>query len=178
MISIFINLLTFTRIFFAAIIFVLLTFDNFYLLALLLFLFAGMTDYLDGFLARKLSLTSVLGEILDPIADKVLIVFVLIGLAINLSSYLIGFAASLIISRELWVSALRDINARNDNSSATKVIFLAKFKTSVQLLTILIYLLALTTNNMLLIVIGDIFVIISVLITLYTGYIYSVNTFK
>ena len=144
----------------------------------MLFLVAGVTDYLDGFIARKLSLTSVLGEILDPIADKVLVVFLLIGLAVNLSSYLLGFAASIIITREIWVSALRDINARKNNLSATKVIFLAKFKTSVQLLTILIYLLALTINNMFLIVIGDIFIIISVLITLYTGYIYTINTFK
>ncbi len=178
MTSIFINLLTFTRIIFAVIIFLLLTLNDYYLIALMLFLVAGVTDYLDGFIARKLSLTSVLGEILDPIADKVLVVFLLIGLAVNLSSYLLGFAASIIITREIWVSALRDINARKNNLSATKVIFLAKFKTSVQLLTILIYLLALTINNMFLIVIGDIFIIISVLITLYTGYIYTINTFK
>ncbi len=178
MTTIFINTLTITRIIFAAVIFILLTLNNYYFLALILFLIAGITDYLDGFLARKLSLTSVLGEILDPVADKILIVFLFIGLAINLSSYFIGFAASLIITRELWVSALRDINARNNNSGATKVIFLAKFKTSVQLLTIFLYLFALAANIMLLIIIADIFILISVLITLYTGYLYTVNTFQ
>jgi phosphatidylglycerophosphate synthase len=49
-------------------------------------------------------------------------------LAINLSSYLIGFFAALIITREIWVGALRDLNARNNQSDATKVTFLAKIK--------------------------------------------------
>ena len=57
-----------------------------YLLALVLFFLAGVTDYFDGYLARKYNAVSQLGEILDPIADKILILFVFFGLAINLSS--------------------------------------------------------------------------------------------
>ena len=123
-----INFLTISRIIIGVIIFILLAFDRNALLSFVLFLFAGLTDYFDGFLARKYKLTSQFGEITDPIADKILIVFVLFWLSINLSSYLIGFAGSIIISREIWVSALRDFNARNNNSSATKVTFLAKLK--------------------------------------------------
>jgi len=149
-----------------------------YLLALVLFFLAGVTDYFDGYLARKYNAVSQLGEILDPIADKILILFVLIGLAINLSSYLIGFIGSIIVTREIWVGALRDLNARNGKSDATKVTFLAKIKTSIQLFTLAIYLLGLTINNMLVIIIGDIFLFISFFITLYTGFIYSLNTFK
>ena len=48
-----------------------------------------------------------LGEILDPIADKILILFVLFGLAINLSSYLIGFIGAIIITREIWVGSFK-----------------------------------------------------------------------
>jgi phosphatidylglycerophosphate synthase len=51
-----------------------------YLLALILFFLAGITDYFDGYLARKYNAVSQLGEILDPIADKILILFVLFGL--------------------------------------------------------------------------------------------------
>ena len=160
------------------IIFVLLMLENYYLLALILFFIAGFTDYLDGFLARKYNASSQIGEILDPIADKILIVFLCFGLALNLSSYLIGFAGALIITREIWVSALRDFNSRNHNSNATKVIFIAKIKTSIQIFTITIYLFALTFKIMLLIPIADILMIISVLITLYTGYIYTTNTFQ
>ena len=174
----FINLLTFSRILLAAIIFLLLMSSDGYLMAFVLFLIAGITDYFDGYFARKYNAVSQLGEILDPIADKILILFVLFGLAVNLSSYLVGFIGALIITREIWVGALRDMNARNGKSDATKVTFLAKIKTTIQLFTISIYLLGLTTNNMLIVVIGDTFLLISLFITLYTGFLYTVNSFK
>ncbi len=174
----FINLLTFSRILLATIIFLLLMSSDGYLMAFILFFIAGITDYFDGYLARKYNAVSQLGEILDPIADKILILFVLFGLAINLSSYLIGFIGAIIISREIWLGALRDLNARNGKSDVTKVTFLAKIKTTVQLSTLSIYLFGLAINNMLIIIIGDIFLFISLFITLYTGLIYTINTLK
>ena len=173
-----VNILTLSRIFLAILIFILLMTPDNYFLALILFFLAGITDYIDGYLARKYNAVSQLGEILDPIADKILILFVLFGLAINLSSYLIGFIGSIIITREIWVGALRDLNARNGKSDATKVTFLAKIKTSVQLSTLSIYLFGLAINNMLIIIIADIPLFISLFITLYTGLIYTLNTFK
>lgn len=174
----FINLLTFSRILLAAIIFLLLMSSDGYLLALILFFVASITDYFDGYLARKYNAVSELGEVLDPIADKILIVFVLFGLSVNLTSYFIAFIASLIITREIWVGALRDLNAREGSSDATKVTFLAKIKTSIQLFTISVYLLGLTLNNMLLILFGDMFLFLSLVITFYTGYIYTINSFN
>ena len=176
--SYFINFLTLSRIFLGAIIFALLTRPEGYLLAFILFFVAGATDYWDGYLARKYNLTSELGEILDPIADKILILFVLFGLSVNLSSYFIAFIASLIITREIWVGALRDFNARKGRSDLTKVTFLAKIKTSIQLFTISLYLLGLTLNNMLLILFGDMFLFLSLLVTIYTGYVYTYNSLK
>ena len=137
-----------------------------------------MTDFFDGFYARKYNATSQIGEILDPLADKILIIFLFFGLAVNLSSFLIAFAGSLIITREIWISALRDYNARNNNINATKVIYIAKIKTTIQLFTIMIYLFGLAFNVMLLIILGDIFMIIATLITIYTGYIYTYNSFR
>ncbi len=174
----FINLLTLSRIFLGAFIFALLTRPEGYFFAFILFFVAGATDYFDGYFARKYKLSSELGEILDPIADKILIVFVLFGLSVNLTSYFIAFIASLIITREIWVGALRGLNARKGQSSATKVTFLAKIKTSIQLFTISIYLLGLLLNNMFLILFGDMFLFLSLLITIYTGYIYTYKTFK
>ena len=176
--TILINILTLSRILLAAIIFLLLISPDRYLLALVLFSLAGITDYFDGYLARKYNAVSQLGEILDPIADKILILFVLFGLAINLSSYLIGFIGAIVITREIWVGALRDLNARNGKRDATKVTFLAKIKTTIQLFTLFVYLLGLTINNMLIIVIADILLFITLFITLYTGLIYTLNTFK
>ena len=129
----FINLLTLSRIFLAAVIFLLLTRPEGYFLAFILFFVAGVTDYFDGYLARKHNSTSQIGEILDPIADKILIVFVLFGLSVNLTSYFIAFMAALIITREIWVGALRDLNARQERLGATKVTFLAKIKTLIPL---------------------------------------------
>lgn len=173
-----INAITLSRIFLAMIIFILITQSNSYHIALILFFIAGITDYIDGFLARKFFLTSRFGEIIDPIADKILIIFLFFGLAVNLSSFWIGFMASLIVSREIWVGALREYNTINNNINATKVTFLAKIKTTVQLFTIFIYLTGLAFNQMLLIVFGDIFIVISLLITMYTGYVYTLKTFK
>lgn len=173
-----VNIITLSRIIIALIIFYLFTRNDSYLLILILFFIAGISDYFDGYLARKYNLVSSIGEILDPIADKILIVFLFFGLAINLSSYLIGFAGSIIIARELWVSALRDFNARNSNLNATRVTFLAKIKTTIQLFTILIYLIGLSTQFMLLIVLADILLVIATLITIYTGINYTNNTFK
>ena len=151
---------------------------DWYVLALVLFFLAGISDYLDGYLARKYNAVSQLGEVLDPIADKILILFVLFGLAVNLSSYFIGFIGAIIITREIWVGALRDMNARNGKTDATKVMFLAKIKTSIQMFTISIYLLGLAISNMLLIVIADIMLVMSLFITLYTGFLYTYNSFK
>ena len=148
------------------------------LTALILFIVASFTDFLDGMLARVFGVESKLGELLDPIADKILIIFILFALAVNLSSYLIAFMGSIIVSREIWVSALRDYNARNNNIDATKVIYIAKMKTTIQLFTISVYLFGLTISNMLILIIGDIFLIISTLITLYSGYLYTVQSFE
>lgn len=173
-----INAISFSRILLSIILFILLSLTDMYLLVILIFVLAGLTDYLDGYLARKYDATSQLGEVVDPIADKILIVFVFFGIALALNSIFVGFIASLIISREIWVGGLRDLNARNNNTNLTKVTFLAKVKTSMQFLSITIYLFALYLNNMLLVVIGDLSLLITVLITLYTGFIYTYNTFQ
>lgn len=176
--SIFINFITVLRIILGAVIFILLTKAELYWYAFILFVLASITDYFDGYLARKHNLVSKIGEILDPIADKILIVFLLFAISINLSSYYVGILSATIISREIWVGALRDYNARLNKSDVTKVTFLAKIKTTFQLFTISTYLLGLAMNNMFMVIVADIFLLASFLITAYTGYQYTYNTFK
>tara|TARA_B100000282_G_scaffold295592_1_gene275238 strand:- start:1796 stop:2338 length:543 start_codon:yes stop_codon:yes gene_type:complete len=178
MITSILNVITLSRIVCAIMIYLFLYLESYYLTALLLFGIASFSDFLDGYIARKTNSESVLGEILDPIADKLLIVFVLIGLSVNLDSFLIGFISAVIISREIWVAALRDINSRNNQSEKTKVTFLAKIKTATQMFAILLYLFGLTLNNMMILFFADIILIIALLITIQTGLQYTISTFR
>ena len=174
------NVLTISRLVLLAplLIMIYLPNDQLNLISVILFILIALTDFFDGFFARRQNITSEFGKMLDPIADKLLIVFVLIGLSINLDSFLIGFISAIIISREIWVAALRDINARNNQSDKTKVTFLAKTKTAIQMLSILIYLFGLTINNMMVLFFADIILIIALLVTIQTGFQYTISTFK
>ncbi len=109
-------------------------------LAAILFAIASLTDWLDGFLARKLKQSSDFGAFLDPVADKLLVVAVLIMLV---SVYpLLLLAAVIIIAREMLVSALREWMAAKGMRSTVAVAFSGKLKTTVQMLAIITMLLA------------------------------------
>ena len=174
----FIQLLTYFRIIAGPIIFVLILISQKYGVALFILLLASASDYWDGFLARKYSLTSVLGAVLDPIADKILITFIVIALSLNLGSIYVAFLGSMILAREYWVSALRDLNAREGNTKATKVTFLAKTKTLIQLATLCLFLLGLFLGNALTIFVANFFLFLAFIITMQTGLSYTIATFK
>ena len=174
----FIQFLTYFRILIAPIIFLLITLFDSYAWALLLFLLASISDYWDGFLARKYDLESVFGAILDPIADKILIIFLILALTLELSSIFIGMIGGIMLVREFWVGALRDLNARRGNSDATQVTFMAKVKTSVQFITFSFYLLGLALNNSLILFLSNFFLFIAFITTLQTGLSYTIATFK
>jgi CDP-diacylglycerol--glycerol-3-phosphate 3-phosphatidyltransferase len=143
-----------------------------------IFFLASISDFLDGYLARKYNLESELGRILDPIADKILIAFTLIALTVHLDSFFIGLMTSLILAREFWVSALRELNAIQNHSHATKVTMLAKIKTTTQFLAIAGYIFALYLNLSILLFASNLILFSAVLITLITGLEYTLNTFK
>ena len=174
----FIQFLTYFRIIAGPIIFILILIPQSYGVALALLVLASVSDYWDGFLARKYALTSVLGAVLDPIADKILITFVVIALSLNLESIYIGFLGSLMLAREYWVSALRDFNAREGNAGATKVTYLGKTKTFVQLVTLILFLLGLFLGSALILFVADFFLFLALIITMQTGLSYTIATFK
>ena len=174
----FIQILTYFRIIAGPIIFCLIVVFQSYGIALSILLLASASDYWDGYLARKYSLTSALGAILDPIADKILITFVLIALVLVLDSLFIAFLGSIMLAREFWVGALRDFNARNGNEAATTVTFLAKIKTTIQLVTFCWILTGLYFNSELIIFLGNFFLFLALIITMQTGLSYTISTFK
>ena len=174
----FIQFLTYFRIIIAPIIFILITLFDFYGWALLLFFIASISDYWDGLLARKYNLESMLGAVLDPIADKILVTFIILALSIELSSVFIGLVGGTILVREFWVGALRDLNARQNNTDATKVTLLAKIKTSIQFITLSSYLFGLALNNSLILFTSNFLLFLALIITLQTGLSYTISTFK
>ena len=174
----FIQFLTYFRILVAPIIFILITLFDFYGWALLLFFIASISDYWDGFLARKFNLESMLGAVLDPIADKILVTFIILGLSIELSSVFIGLVGGIMLVREFWVAALRELNVRQNNSDATKVTLLAKIKTSIQFIAFSSYLFGLVLNNSLILFSSNFLLFLALIITLQTGLSYTISTFK
>lgn len=103
--------------------------------AFILFLFAGITDWLDGYLARKLCLQSHLGRILDPIADKVLVACVLLALASHHTKDLLFITPTVIIFlREFIISGFREYMSKK--GVLINVSLLAKWKTTFQITSI------------------------------------------
>ena len=106
-----------------------------YQLALALYTIASVTDYIDGYIARRLRVESPLGEMLDPIADKLLVAAVLLALAsVTASGWVFLAPALIILIREFMVSGLREFLAKQNVSAP--VTRLAKWKTTAQILAL------------------------------------------
>ncbi len=109
--------------------------------ALYMFVIAALTDFFDGFLARKLHAESRWGAILDPIADKILVCGTVLGLfALNSGDPVFSLPCALILFREFAVSALREAAAAREVK--IEVSLLAKAKTTIQLVALGVMLLA------------------------------------
>ena len=103
--------------------------------ALAVFILASLTDYLDGFLARRWKQVTKLGAMMDPIADKAMVVIALAVMVVFSSlSLWILFPATLILFREVFVSGLREF--LGDVAGTLKVTQLAKWKTATQMVAI------------------------------------------
>jgi CDP-diacylglycerol--glycerol-3-phosphate 3-phosphatidyltransferase/cardiolipin synthase len=106
-----------------------------HLLSTFIFWLAAVSDWLDGYLARKLNQGSAFGAFLDPVADKLMVAAALIVLVkLGLVDVIIAF---IIIGREITISALREWMAQLGSSKSVAVSMLGKFKTAFQMAAIL-----------------------------------------
>lgn len=104
-------------------------------LAFALFVGASLTDYLDGYLARKWDQISRIGTMLDPIADKAMVMVALLALAVwSPLAHWAALPAAIIMFREVFVSGLREF--LGNVAGTLKVTNLAKWKTAVQMIAI------------------------------------------
>ena len=146
-------------------------------IAFSLFIVASFTDFLDGLLARMFKEESKLGELLDPIADKIIVAAALILLVMNgtVKNYEV-VAAIIILTREILISGLREFLAKG--KIKIPVSNLAKLKTFLQMFSIAILLTGETGNKIINFqdynaqTIGIILLWLSAFLTLYTGYEY------
>jgi len=112
-------------------------FKSHLLVAAGIFTFAALTDWVDGYLARRLGQSTQFGAFLDPVADKLMVAVALVLLVERHDNLLFTLAACVIISREILVSALREWMAELGERASVAVTFVAKVKTAFQMVAII-----------------------------------------
>lgn len=134
------NILTLARILLIPV-FVLVYFipgQNTYLPAAMLFGLAALTDWLDGYLARRLKQTTPFGAFLDPVADKLIVVAALTILIGHHANLWLTVPGLIIIGREIVISALREWMAEMNRRGVVKVTWFGRLKTTIQMVSIVV----------------------------------------
>src|SRR5690554_239910 len=107
-------------------------------IAAVLFSIAAVTDWFDGYLARKLNQTTALGAFLDPVADKLIVAVALVLLVEHFNTLWLTLPASIMIGREIVISALREWMAELGKRANVAVSQIGKFKTAFQMIFIIV----------------------------------------
>ena len=144
--------------------------------AAILFGIASLSDWLDGYLARKYEWTSEFGAFLDPVADKLLVVIILIMLVSVYPNLIV--ATGIIIAREILISALREWMASKGKRNVVAVAYLGKVKTTVQMVAIIALLLFNEESAQLVWQVGFYGIHIAVLISVYSMALYFNNAWS
>ena len=136
------NALTLMRIFLVPVmvVFFYLPFQGHLIVAAGIFTLAAVTDWFDGYLARRLGQMTPFGAFLDPVADKLVVSVALVLLVERHNDLLFTLAACVIIGREIVVSALREWMAELGKRTSVAVSFIGKVKTAFQMVSIIVLL--------------------------------------
>ncbi|MHB1951359.1 MAG: CDP-diacylglycerol--glycerol-3-phosphate 3-phosphatidyltransferase [Acidiferrobacteraceae bacterium] len=145
----------------------------------LVFLLAALTDWLDGYLARKLNQLSAFGAFLDPVVDKLMVAAALILLLgtphlaeHSLSGRFFGAVVLVIIGREITISALREWMAELGRRSSVAVSFIGKIKTTAQMVAIPFMLYRRPIGHIQLFTVGELLLYLAAALTLWSMAIY------
>ena len=169
--------LTFFRILAAPFIFISAIFIDNYWLAFWLFNLAALTDYFDGKLARDFKVESRIGAILDPIGDKLLVLFAIITVMVFTQDIYVAFMGAFILAREFWVSALREYSSSQNISNTTKVTFIAKAKTAFQFIAISMFFLGYAADLAFVTFLANFILLLSMLLAFKSAIDYTKNLF-
>ncbi len=102
-----------------------------------IFWFAAITDWFDGYLARRLKQSSPFGAFLDPVADKLIVAAALLMITHEYNSLYITVPAIVLLMREIYISALREWMSQQGATNLVKVSFIGKAKTAAQMLALI-----------------------------------------
>ena len=137
-----------------------------------IFAIAAFTDWLDGYLARKLEQTSRFGAFLDPVADKLMVAVTLILLVVSEPTAWLALPAIVIIGREIAISALREWMAEIGERTQVAVSYIGKIKTVGQMLALLLLLYSAPIGDFPTYDVGLVLLYIAVVLTLWSMVIY------
>ncbi|MBL1433383.1 MAG: CDP-diacylglycerol--glycerol-3-phosphate 3-phosphatidyltransferase [Gammaproteobacteria bacterium] len=133
---------------------------------------AAITDWLDGYLARKLNQASALGAFLDPVADKLMVAVALVLLTQKHPTLYFAIPAAIIICREIAVSALREWMAELGESASVAVSMVGKVKTTAQMIAIILLLYAKPIANIDSFYVGYVLFYVAAILTLWSMVLY------
>lgn len=137
-----------------------------------IFTIAAITDWFDGYLARKLDQATPFGAFLDPVADKLMVAVALVVLLERYPHAWFTIPAMVIISREIVISALREWMAEIGNRTSVAVSYIGKFKTTMQMIAIIILLTQTTVVDSRIEILGFISLYLAATLTLWSMIIY------
>jgi CDP-diacylglycerol---glycerol-3-phosphate 3-phosphatidyltransferase len=136
------------------------------IVAALTFALAGLTDWLDGYLARRLDVATRFGAFLDPVADKLIVAAALVLVVHREAGLGIAVAAIVIIGREIAISALREWMAEIGKRARVAVSWIGKVKTTAQMVSIFLLLWAVPLGPIPLFLIGEWLLYLAAVLTL------------
>ena len=136
------NLITCVRVFLIPVLVVVfyLPYDWHYMVASGIFIIASISDWLDGYLARKWNQFTPFGAFFDPVADKLLVAIALVLLVEDFANIWLTIPAMVILAREIIISALREWMAEIGKRTSVAVSYIGKVKTALQMIAIIILL--------------------------------------
>ena len=150
--------------------------------AVAIFVLAALTDWLDGYLARKLKEVSPFGAFLDPVADKLIVCTALVLLVSDnnvsdqvLFQSIFTISVIIIVGREVSVVALREWMAEKGQRASIATSYLSKSKTFLQMLAIILLLYGQSINEFPTLVVGELLLYIAAALTIWTMFLYLRN---
>lgn len=175
------NLLTLLRILLIPFFFIVYAIDAGWsnVVATVIFVAAAITDWLDGYLARKLNQYTTFGAFLDPVADKLIVATALVLLATDqkilelvISIPLFAAAVGIIIGREIVISALREWMAELGKRASVAVSYIGKVKTTLQMIAISLLIYREPLFGLPVFIIGELLLFVAAILTLYSMIVY------